>query len=223
MASVETYAPSPYEITQRPVVDAAVVRGTTAYDYEPFASITTAAHAAEWGAVGEVVGWSTGRTLEDGDVRDYSAVLKVRVRHAIAGSENFPDGHAYVEVRRGGEVLVDGKPFRHKGAPAAFRTVGQLQKAVPTGTRVIVLGLAAPSDATMENESSTGQIIDGGDRPPAGTTLLSPYPQGLLFETNHGNFASGIADGEDTWGWPSKGTDETERFAGLVEQVTAQR
>lgn len=218
----EASGPSPTKqaaAPQRPVVDAAVVRGSADYDYEPFASITSASEVAEAGTVGEVVSWSEGRALSDGDEVDYSAVLKVRIVDALK-----PDGLSgeimYVEVRRGGEVMVDGKPFRHEGARAAYRTIEDLDKAVPAGTRVIVLGLIAPSDKTLETESVTGHVVHSGAGLPAGAALVSPYPQGLLFETASGGFASGYADGETEWGWLPDITPPDRGFATLVQQVT---
>lgn len=202
-----------------PAVDAAVVRGSADYDYEPFASITSAAAQAEVGVVGEVVSWSDGRTLIDGDEFDYSAVLKVRVVDTVTSGVPA-GGFAYVEVRRGGEVFVDGKPFRHEGARAAYRTVAELSTAVPAGSRVIVLGLAAPSADTLEKESATGEVVNASAGLPEGASLVSPYPQGLLFETASGGFASGYADGEADWGWVPDDMPSGKEFAALAQQLT---
>lgn len=204
--------------TKLAVINPSVVRGSAHYDYEPFSSIVSAARAAEAGAVGEVVSWSNGRTLTDGDDVDYSAVLKIRVTDPVQ-PVGISDDFLYVEVRRGGEILVDGKPFRHAGAPAAYRTIAELSRAVPTGTRVIVLGLIAPSDHTLETESVTGKVSNSGAGLPSGATLVSPFPQGLIFETAEGGFASGYADGESQWGWLSDDVPDSQRFAALVKKV----
>ncbi|WP_408897742.1 hypothetical protein ACJ5H2_01215 [Nocardioides sp. R1-1] len=68
-------------------VDASVVRGRAEYDFPHTTSITAASRKAATVVVGEVVGWSDGRSMVESDGAGYeaisrTAVLTVKVKKA---------------------------------------------------------------------------------------------------------------------------------------------
>lgn len=206
-----------------PAVDISVVRRDVHYDYEPASSLTEVAERSPFVAVGEVVGWTDGRSLLESDGSGYEdteffAVLEVKVDETYrAPSGHVEDQSIYVEVSRGGQVMIDGE--EPEGTVPVFSAIDELNAAVPTGTRVISLGEEAPTASQLEIHTPGGQVQNDGAGYPQGSALLQPDVQGLLFEDGEGGFVSGLADEEQQWGWLPAGTPFTSGFAQLVDEL----
>src|SRR5699024_5884567 len=120
------------------------------YDYQPAGSLRALANG-KWLAgderptviLGEVVGWSDGRSLvesaENGSGLtwiDHYAVLEVKVAENYGTQDRYiRDSRVYVEVPRGGEQRIDGE-LDDDGKPSVS-SIEELSSAVPKGTRVI--------------------------------------------------------------------------------------
>lgn len=188
-----------------PAIDVSVVRGMTHYDYEPARSLQDLASGEPSATLGEVVGWSDGRSLVEGDGSgyvdtSYFAVLEIKVVEAYrAVDDHGDDERIHVEVPRGGEVRVDGE--KPEGTEPVHSTMEDLNRAVPTATRVIVVGREAPTAAELESDTPDGTVQNVTAGRPDGDNLLRAHVQGLIFEDETGAFTSGLADDEDGWGW----------------------
>lgn len=216
-------ATAPLPGTEAPDVDAAVVRGTREYDYEPAPSLKALASEQPSVAVGEVVGWSDGRSVVESDGSGYVdtsffAVLEVKVAQsyrAVDGQD--ADGRIYVEIPRGGEVRIDGEA--PEGTEPVYSTIDELNKAVPTGTRVIVVGGEAPTASELESQTSDATVQDATAGQPDGVKLLWPNVQGLIFEDESGAFTSGMASHEDEWNWLPPDVPVREGFDQLLAEL----
>lgn len=184
-------------------VDAAVVRGMTEYDFPRAASVSAAARKASTVVVGEVVGWSDGRSTVESDGSGYEDISYSSVLTIKVGGHSKPAKRSgslvYVEVKRGGEIRINGE--RPEGTEPVITTVDELSSAVPAGTRVILLANPARSNAQLTADNRDVVVRDKGAGKPAGATLLRPNVQGLLFQDESGEFVSGLADDERGWGW----------------------
>lgn len=207
-----------------PAVNGEMIRGTVDYDYDVGSSISHVANRAEDAVLGTVVSWEDGRAIQEGDDLSRSAVLGIQVE------ETFLPGSAtktvFVEVPRGG-VLVDkeGKHLKlEAGAKYSERSISDLEKAAPIGTRVLALTIRAPSDDEAAPESGQ-KIVKGWTPPFKGAELMSPLPQGLLFEDSDGTYVSGVADqadvefGDWTASKGSKTMTAASPFDGLISQL----
>lgn len=214
-------ATEPQPAGDRPVIHPEVVRGSTDYDYAGFANIAEGVDETTVSFAGHVVGWSEGRALQDETEVRLTATLRVRVTDSFGVPDSIQDTEILVEVPRGGYVLdAQGEEFRNPGASPAYRSIDDLRKAVPEGVRVIVLGDLAPSDEELEKATPGSRILDSGTRPSASAPLVAPYPQGLVLETESGDAASGLADGDPVvWGWLRESVPASQRFRELVSQA----
>ncbi|WP_460834759.1 hypothetical protein [Nocardioides hungaricus] len=203
-------------------IDAAVVRGRSAYDFAQTKSVTEASQKASSVLAGEVVGWSDGRSTVESDGAGYediarTAVLTVKVTKSYANSTERAGDLVYVEVPRGGEILVNGEP--PEGTTPVLATIPELTSAVPAGTPVILLANPARSSARLA-EDTPGLVVRGeGEGLPAGATLLGPTIQGLLFRDGNGAFSSGLADGEGDWGWLPASKARTDGYEFLIAEL----
>jgi len=182
-------------------VDARVVRGSASYEYDVFPTLTSAAEKLRVAVAGRVVRWAEGRSIIDAGDADRYAVLTVEVDEPAKVLNPSQEATLYVSVPRGAEALDEkGNPIIHEGQHSTVRSMEELERAVPVGTRVIVLGL--PTVSIEEQEYAPNVKVETPDAGlPAGGTLVDPYPQGLIFETASGGFVSGIAGDEDIAAW----------------------
>ena len=219
--SADRTAPSPG--AGAPDIDASVVRGMTEYDYEPAPSLKALASQEPSVTVGEVVGWSDGRSVVQSDGSgyvdtSYFAVLEVKVSESYrAVNGQGDDGRIYVEVGRGGEIRIDGEA--PEGTEPVYSTIAELNAAVPAGTRVIVVGDEAPTATELESQTSDGTVEKAPAGHPDGVSLLWPNVQGLIFEEQTGAFASGVADDEDQWGWLAPNVPVRDGFDQLLAEL----
>ena len=200
----------------RPAVDAAVVRGSSHYDYG--VKTDAAALAAESTVVftGSIADWLPAEFVIDHDERLEYAILKVHVTHVVKGSSGTHRGFAYLRLPRGGEVIDEhGLAVLNPGARSTVTTVDELKKAAPVGTRLVFLGNPA---LPLVSSDRIGSVRNPGTGRPPGVPVLAPAPQGLVFESFTGDVASGVADGEP-WGWLPASTPADRRFSLLNQLV----
>ena len=182
-------------------VDARVVRCNVHYDYDVFPTLTSAAERVRVAVAGRVVGWAEGRSIIDAGDADRHAVLTVEVDEPAKVLTPSQETTIYVSVPRGAEALdKEGNPIIHEGQRSTVCSMEELERAVPVGTRVLVLG--SPTVSVAEQEYAPHVKVETPDAGlPAGGTLVDPYPQGLIFETASGGFVSGRAEDEDVAPW----------------------
>ena len=202
-----------------PVVNAEIIRGSSHYDYPGFDDISDAVESANVGFAGVVVEWSEGRSLRDDTDVSLTAVLTIKVTDSFKVPSLLAGGRIHVEVPRGGYVVDEnGEEVRHPGARPAYRGIGEISDAIPPGVRVIVLGDVAPSDDALAAATPGSKVLGAGAGHPQGTSLVSPYPQGLLFETHTRGVASGMDHGGPVdWGWMPQSSKVT--FEDLLVQA----
>jgi hypothetical protein len=223
--SAEQSSSQSTETKKRPRVDAAVVRGMTDYDYERVTSLAALARMAPSVTLGTVVGWTDGRSRVEKNGSGYVdtslfAVLEIKVLNSYRALDGRGGDRVYVEVPRGGEVRVDGK--LPEGTKPVLATIDELNSAVPRGTRVIVVGRAAPTATELEKQTPGSTVHNVAAGHPQGTGLLRAHVQGLIFEDEQGNFVSGLADEEKEWGWvPSAKSAAGGGFSHLTDQLDA--
>lgn len=209
------------EPMQGPPVDAAVVRGSSEYDFPQTKSVSEAAGNASSVLIGEVVGWTDGQTTVESDGAgyedfSYNAVLAVKVEVPRLNAVQQEGEIAYVTVYRGGELRIDGQP---QGSEPSFASLEELSAAVPLGTRVIVLANPAPPASQLKVDTPGAEIVSEAKGVPQGATLLQPTPQGLLFRDETGSFGSGVAEGESEWGWIPPSVPAPKSFDYLATEV----
>ncbi|GAA4942588.1 hypothetical protein [Actinoplanes utahensis] len=162
-----TFAPG---ATAARAVDTSVFgkAGSDRSDYMVFKSPETLAADKNVTAVfaGQVVGFTQGRALSGDGLEQKHVVMKVSVSKAIKGPDG-DGGFAYVEMPQ---------PICARNVPCS--TVADFNKAVPTGTKVMVFG----EDAT-EVAPAGGRFSNNQAGRPADARLIQPTPQGLLFES----------------------------------------
>lgn len=207
--------------TQGPPVDAAVVRGSSEYDFPQTKSVSEAAGNASSVLIGEVVGWTDGQTTVESDGAgyedfSYNAVLAVKVEVPRRNAVQQEGEIAYVTVYRGGEVRIDGQP---QGSKPSFASIEELSAAVPPATRVIVLANPAPPASQLQTDTPGAEIVSEAKGVPQDATLLEPTPQGLLFQDETGAFGSGVAEGESEWGWIPPNVPAPKSFDYLATEV----
>lgn len=143
------------------------------YDYEAAASVAEVRDGAEGAVLGTVASWSLGEEADGAEGRP--VLLEVAV-DTVSGPVAQQGGTVRVKA------LADDVACGDEGdAGAARLSVADLGAAVPTGTRVLVLGDVEGADGT-----------------------LRPRLQGLLLERADGGYAAGIVEQRDVaWGgWP---------------------
>lgn len=206
----ETAAPGPALAAEEQAmgVDARLVRCSAYPDYDVFPTLTSAAESLSVAVAGRVVGWTEGRSIIAAGVADRFAVLTVEVDEAAKVLDPGQKTTIYVSVARGVEALDEtGNPIIHEGRRSAVCSMEELKRAVPVGTRVIVLGM--PTVSVAEQEYAPHVTVESPDAGlPAGGTLVDPYPQGLIFETASGGFVSGRAVDEDLARWAAHAATE---------------
>lgn len=129
-----------------------------------------------------MVSWSDGRQIRDGDELLKHAVLEMKVDQTFNGPRE--DGTIFIEIDRGG-TLVDSAGRQldlPEGSRFEERSVSDLREAAQSGARLIVLAEPALSDKEIEEQR--GYHLDEPWTPASSNhaQLLSPIPQGLLFE-----------------------------------------
>jgi hypothetical protein len=215
-------ATAPIADEQRPQVDVSATRMTADYDYEPAPSVSDLAQSRASVVLGEVAGWSDGRVLLESDdpgFQDfsYTAVLTLEVTRSYRGDDKQGDV-VYVEIPRGGEIRVDGE-LPDNGTEPVLSTIEDLTEAVPTGTRLLLLGGPARSGAELLADSPDSEVLQPGTGYPDGAPLLVPHVQGLLFENETGDFVSGLTDDEDERGWLPPGAAPSSGFERLIQEL----
>jgi hypothetical protein len=135
-------------------------------------------------------------------------VLTVEVDEAAKVLNPSQETTVHVSVPRGVEDLDEtGNPIIHEGKRGTVCSMEELERAVPVGTRVIVLG--SPTVSVAEQEYAPHVTVESPDAGlPTGGTLVDPYPQGLIFETASGGFVSGAADDQDLAPWAANAATE---------------
>ncbi|WP_433792963.1 hypothetical protein [Actinoplanes sp. CA-252034] len=148
-------------------VDTSVFRGID-YDYMVFETPEDLAKAKGITSVltAEVKGFSQGRVVSSTGLEEKRVVMKVSLNEILKGPR---DGgtFAYVELPQ---------PTCAGDIPCA--TVTDFTKAIPAGTKVLVFGEDAPEIAPP-----SARLTNNNAGRPAGTRLIQPNPQGLLFES----------------------------------------
>ena len=165
-------------------IDVSILR-VVEYDYPIFDSLEHLAADQPMVAAGVVEGFDDGRTvltwnpdLGYHDTRDRSTVMKVRVDEVFKGEGYVFDGHVYVTLPRGGEMITKaGEPARPAKAPSTVVATGAFDNAIPKGTRIALTAVPASTDAHPA-ETWVG-VHDGY---PEGATLMATPPQGIILE-----------------------------------------
>jgi len=217
----------------RPKPDVAALRGgMMGADYNVQPSAAHVQRLAEYSVLGKVVAWHEGPRYSNGvKLSDGSQDVQLFGVMEIETEQDFksPDGGAkrrFVRVYRG--VL----PFDEEGdvVPAPKGTfysalsLGDLKRAIPLGTRVVVI---ANEIVVKEHRSDEGNVVVIRDwTQDEGSPLLTPYPQGLLFETGDGDYASGgMAEAQEdvAFGqWPASPEFTGSTRAGTFEALRVQ-
>jgi len=178
---------------------------------------------AERGAVavvGAIQSWDDGRTILDGDELLHFAVLTIKVTDQFKGEA--PGGEVKVEFRRGG-VIVDETGAEvplERGARYDIRSVADLEKAAPVGTRVILIGAPIPTPEEIATEP--GQRVVGlGSLAGKEEFAVRPLSQGFLLQDADGSYVSGVAEQEfvEADGWSTAARAGSSGFDVLVEQL----
>jgi len=197
-------------------IDGATLRGWNDYDYDVQSSIAAVARTAETVVAGEIASWADGRLAGSEDTLDKYAVLEVAVDQTFVADAD--PNLVFVEVSRGHAALDEDGNELENSVQASVR---ELEAAAPVGTRVIVLGQPAPSDEDLGDQPGN-ELLTGWEPPSDTAQLLSPVPQGLLFEDRNGRYVSGVADQHDVefGDWPAtKG--RADGFEQLIAELTA--
>ncbi|MGW0586852.1 hypothetical protein [Streptosporangium sp. NPDC002607] len=101
-------------------------------------------------------------------------MLKVKVTDAlkgVKGRESIPGGMMFVELRQGGVVRDDSLP-PEKWKPR--KAVEDFATSIPAGTKVMLF--------VTERPPHEQKVLDRGEPLPEQARLMSPPPQGLVFE-----------------------------------------
>ncbi|WP_433792961.1 hypothetical protein [Actinoplanes sp. CA-252034] len=115
---------------------------------------------------GEVKGFSQGRVVSSPGLEEKHVVMQVSLSETYE-SPRDGDAFAYVELPQ---------PTCAGDIPCA--TVADFTKAIPAGTKVLVFG-----EDAAEVAPPGGWLTNNNAGRPAGTRLIRPNPQGLLFES----------------------------------------
>jgi len=187
-----------------PVIDGATLRGYMAYDYDIAESAAALASRLPYAFLAEVVGWSDGYSVlehveESGlAVASRTALLEVKVTESFAGTPVPRGSTVYVDFARGVEnVAADGSTDpRTSGAIP----VEALRLAAPAGSRFLFVGYPGvdPADQIYAEYIT---VEGAGVGLPEGATVVTPHPQGMLFETAGGDFVSARTGDADVRGW----------------------
>ncbi|MCX6396843.1 MAG: hypothetical protein NTV23_10190 [Propionibacteriales bacterium] len=197
-------------------MDAAVVRGSSHYDYDVKATPSALATDSAVVLTGSIAGWLPAESVVDHDERLEYAIVKVKVTHTVKGATSVQDGFAYLRLPRGGAVIdEEGRAVVNSGARSTVTGVADLETAAPIGTRLVVLGNPA---GPLTSGDRTESVLNPGAGRPAGVPVVTPAPQGLLFETANGDVASGVADAAP-WGWFPRSLPADQRFTLLNELI----
>ncbi|MDQ1105782.1 hypothetical protein QE405_003066 [Nocardioides zeae] len=172
-----------------------MVRGSGYYDYNVLPNLSAAVEQHDVAVAGRVTGWSEGRSVNTGDMVTRYATVTVQVDLAARIADPSQRDVAYVAVSLGSDpVGPDG------AAVGSVPTLGELERAVPTGTRIIAIGNAVPEDEE-EQYGSPFEVADYEAGRPAGAPLASFTVQGSLVETTNGCTVSLRAQDEDVSYW----------------------
>lgn len=162
-----------------PEVDASVVRGSRAYDYETYPSITADADAsAERGGlsvVGRVERWEDGPAWESGGALVRHAVLTVAVEQ-VRGATTSPPSRVQVLVYRGVQSEPDDPGSGNVTA------LEDLVEAVPPGVRIIALGAIRPRGAEVFEAGPNSLLVESGS---CGSDSLTTFPADIAHWTAH--------------------------------------
>ncbi|GAA3683492.1 hypothetical protein GCM10022237_47700 [Nocardioides ginsengisoli] len=142
-------------------------------------------------------GRTTVQTTAPGlEARDQTAVVRIRiVRVYKAADVKLDDAFAYVTLRRGAEATAaDGAPIG--AGPSTVTSIGALGKALPSGTRVILVTSPVPPPRPG---ADSGRVVT----PEAGTSHGAPLLEGDVSQL----FSIEDGDGRLT-GWPSMTYDD---------------
>ncbi|GAA2857501.1 hypothetical protein [Nonomuraea rubra] len=173
----------------------------TEMDYPPFDTPEALAReAAELVVMGRVTGWLPGPVIEEiPDSRTYHVLLRVRVERRLKGSSAEVVHFPYYQ----GALLSARKPFQDEK---------DFERAVPTGTRVLLfLKAARPSGYPV--------VEDRAGLPP-GTPDYAAAPQGVVLH-EVGPDGRGRAVGGRTEMLALAGWDEPCGIDGLVARLEA--
>jgi hypothetical protein len=222
---LSTPAPSAADGTWPRAVDVSVLRDAGVPDHDPAGSLPELAERAPVVISGVVTGWTQGRTLLRAETADRFALLTITVDAAPKSVTAQQQELAFASVYLGAEpVDAEGNPVYVEDTPESVPSVDQLQRAIPTGARMILLGSPMSSD-----EKPPGTLLldaDAGVAP--GEPTVEPWPQGLIFETANGGFDSGIVDVRELAGFSesaaeaSGSTATTPSDAGSFDNLVAQ-
>jgi len=200
-------------------VDVAILRGDGDGRLVPKDSPEALAEKMSTVVEGSIAGWADGASVVNYDERDYSAVLKIKVSRGFKGevTKDADGGYVYVYFPRGGEVLAaNGEPFRNPDAPSTVRSIDELNRAAPAGTRVIFFG-TDPISLGEGFDDKQVRIENPGAGLPDGAPLLRAHAQGLLLDDN-GQLASAVSDGEP-WGWLADSVKPDDQFSQILDRL----
>jgi len=165
------------------------VAGSADYDIQP--SVSALEQLEEYALLGKVVAWHEGPMHDLGGIALTYAVMETEVEQTFKSA----DGDAsrrYTLVLQGalpvderGEVI----PRDEKNGRYAALSIDELKRAVPSGTRVIVLANELKVEEVDDGEMKLKILRDWEGK--GDTPLLYPHSQGLLFEMADGGYESG--------------------------------
>lgn len=185
-------------------VQASVIRGPVSIDYDRLPSVAAVRDKVDYAIAGTVTAWHPGPKVMHDDRGNEHAVLE------LASTDVIKTTSAKAEPRfvliRLGQYGVDAQGKIADGPKTSARTLDDVKKALPLGTRVIALG-----NRTGFEEPGIPQYdpqLGLGWEPSEGSVLISPYPQGLLLETADGGYDSGLVGPADVAFGTSEGTFE---------------
>lgn len=194
-------------------VQASVIRGPVTADYNRLPSLAAVRDKVDYAISGTVAAWHVGPFVTEGGAATDHAVIELAATKVVKSKSKDTEPR-FVLVELGGyRVDKQGKVIEPKnGSRYTARTMTDVKKALPIGTRVLALG------AKTEMH---------GWKPVDGSALISTHPQGLLLETADGSYDSGLVEPSDVMfgQWPRSasydGSTDEGSFEALLRDVSS--
>ncbi|WP_456698554.1 hypothetical protein [Aeromicrobium sp. P5_D10] len=193
------------DIARSPEARPRVLQNDVSRDYDIQPSVRSVRDTTSYAIAGKVAAWHEGPMIDVNGYANMYAILELDSAQAFKA----PAPHArptFVRVELGTLPVDDDGNVVELEAPDVQYTalsVDDVKKAIPRGTRVLLLAEEVMSDDPENPEFNPKVLRDWMTSD--GSPLLEPHPQGLLVETAKGNYDSGVAETADVshGQWPA--------------------
>lgn len=176
-------------------VDSSILAGGGQGDYVVFDNPAQLAADRDLVVTGTIDSYATGYSVVEElpdmprSYRDETLVVRVAVDHLFKGTPFTEDGeqYVYVSLPRGVEMIdLNGKPVGT--GPSTITPVADYERAIPPGTRVVVIASASPYSL----RDGEGTVLNAHAGYPDGAALLSGgHPQTFTVEAAAHSLMSG--------------------------------